>query len=80
MSQSPTYPAPRSVAVLYDPSAFSWEIVFTLMVEPGTMQPTEPWEYDMCELIPSGSEPEPLAPVARQLLRIRDGLPDVRNR
>ena len=71
---------PRSVAVLYDPSAFSWEIVFTLMVEPGTMKPTEPWEYDMCELIPSGSEPEPLAPVARQLLRIRDGLTDVRNR
>ena len=71
---------PRGVAVLYDPSAFSWEIVFTMMVEPGTMKPTQPWEYDMCELVPAGSEPEPLAPVARQLLRIRDGLTDVRQR
>lgn len=69
--------APRSVAVLYDPSAFSWEIVFTLTVGPGTEPPTEPWEYDMCELFQAGSEPEPLAPVARQLLRIRDGLTDV---
>ena len=67
---------PRSVAVLYDPSAFSWEIVFTMSVEPGAKSPTQPWEYDMCELIPAGSEPEPLAPVARQLLRIRDGLTD----
>ncbi len=72
--------APRSVAVLYDPSAFSWEIVFTMSVEPGAMKPTQPWEYDMCDLIPAGSEPEPLAPVARQLLRIRDGLTDVRQR
>ncbi len=71
---------PRSVAVLYDPSAFSWEIVFTLAVEPGTDPPTELWEYDMCDLFPSGHEPEPLAPVARQLLRIRDGLTDVRHR
>ena len=71
---------PRSIAVLYDPSAYSWEIVFTMMVEPGAMKPTQPWEYDMCELVPAGSEPEPLAPVARQLLRIRDGLTDVRQR
>ena len=70
---------PRSVAVLYDPCAFSWEIVFSLTVEPGPEEPTEPWEYDECGLFPTGDEPEPLAPVARQLLRIRDGLTDVRN-
>jgi 8-oxo-dGTP pyrophosphatase MutT (NUDIX family) len=69
----PTGPA-RSVAVLYDPDAFSWEIVSILDVEPGSQPGTETWEYDELAVIEPGLEPEPLAPVARQMIRIRDGL------
>ncbi len=71
----PAGPA-RSVAVLYDPDAFSWEIVSILDVEPGPRPGTESWEYDELAVIEPGLEPEPLAPVARQMMRLRDGLTD----
>jgi len=66
----------RAVAVLYDPHAFSWEIVSVLDVEPSNLPPSQPWEYDEVAVIASGREPEPLAPVARAMIRLRDGLTD----
>ena len=66
--------SPQAVAVIYDPSAFSWEVVYLLDVRPGSTPPTEAWEYARIESIPAGSEPEPLASVARQMTRIRDGV------
>jgi len=71
----PTGPA-RAVAVIYDPGAFSWEIVSTLAVSPSTEAATAPWEYDELSTFGPGSEPEPLAPVARDMIRLRDGLTD----
>ena len=64
----------RSIAVLYDPGAFSWEIVSSLDVVPGDVEPTEPWEYDALRVIRPGSEPGPLTPAASEMIRIRDGL------
>ena len=72
---TPVGPA-RAVAVIYDPDAYSWEIISTLEVEPSDGAGTEPWEYDEIEGVEAGSEPAPLAPVARIMIRIRDGLSD----
>ncbi|MEE2681017.1 MAG: NUDIX domain-containing protein [Planctomycetota bacterium] len=66
--------SPRAVAVLYDPSAFSWEIVYLMDVQPGTVPPSEAWEYASIESIPAGREPAPLSAVAKQMMRIRDGV------
>lgn len=71
--------AARDVAVLYDPAAFSWEIVSMLEVEEGPTPPGEPWEYDKVAIVPAGEEPAPLASVARMMIRLRDGLNDVGN-
>ena len=65
---------PRPVAVLYDPSAFSWEVVFLMEVRPGSVPPSEGWEYERVESVPAGWEPSPLAAVARQMMRLRDGM------
>ena len=70
--------APRALAVIYDPTAFSWEIVYLLDVRPGAAAPTEAWEYARIESVPAGEEPRPLAAVANQLIRIRDGVTDER--
>ena len=64
----------RPVAVLYDPEAYSWEIVSVLDVEEGSTPSTHPWEYSELSVVEAGQEPEPLAAVARLMIRIRDGL------
>lgn len=66
----------RAVAVLYDPCAFSWEIVFMLDVQKSADPPGQTWEYDEIAVVPAGEEPQPLASVARMMMRIRDGLTD----
>ena len=70
--------SPRAVAVLYDPSALSWEVVYLMDVQPGTVPPSEGWEYARIESIRAGDEPRPLASVARQMMRIRDGVTNER--
>lgn len=65
---------PRAVAVLYDPGAYSWEIVSVLDVEQGSTPSTHPWEYGELAVVEAGREPEPLAKVARAMIRLRDGL------
>ena len=65
---------PRAVAVIYDPAAFSWEVVYLLDVRPGQRPTEHAWEYTRIESVPAGQEPEPLASVARQMIRIRDGV------
>lgn len=65
---------PRPVAVLYDPPAFSWEVVYLMDVRPGSVPPSEGWEYERVESVPAGREPSPLAAVARQMMRLRDGM------
>ena len=64
---------PVAVALLYDPHAFTWEVVHRLAISP-TAVPEIGWEYDefrMVSLVESvEAMPEPLAPVARQMLPI----------
>lgn len=64
---------PVAVALLYDPHAFTWEVVHRLAISP-TAVPELGWEYDefrMVSLVESvEAMPEPLAPVARQMLPI----------
>jgi hypothetical protein len=67
----------RAVSVLYDPGAFSWEIVSMLDVRKGADAPGQPWEYDEIAIVPAGEEPQPLSSVARMMMQIRDGLNDV---
>lgn len=64
----------RTIAVLYDPGAYSWEIVSVLDVEQGSTPCTHPWEYEELAVVEAGREPEPLAAVTRLMIRIRDGL------
>ena len=60
---------PVAVALLYDPHAFTWEIVHRLAIAP-TAAPEIGWEYDEFRLVTLGELPEPLAPVARQMLPV----------
>lgn len=55
-----------AVALLYDPHAFTWEIVHALRVSAGAV-PEIGWEYDAFEFVAPEALPEPLAPVARQM-------------
>lgn len=61
---------PTAVALLYDPGAFSWEIVHRLEVDGAALAGRLPeigWEYDEFALVDPAVLPEPLAPVARQM-------------
>jgi len=58
-----------AVALLFDPHAFTWEIVHRLAIAPGAV-PELGWEYDEFRMVPLDEMPEPLAPVARQMLPI----------
>jgi len=64
----PTEP-PVAVALLSDPHARTWEVVHRLRIAPGAT-PELGWEYDEFRMVPLDGLPEPLAPVARQMLPI----------
>lgn len=64
---------PIAVALLFDPHAFTWEIVHQVRIAPG-MVPELGWEYDEFRLVPAEDLPEPLAPVARQMAAIAQRL------
>jgi len=58
-----------AVALLYDPHAFTWEIVHALRLAAGAM-PEIGWEYDEFAFVAPEALPEPLAPVAVQMAGI----------
>jgi 8-oxo-dGTP pyrophosphatase MutT (NUDIX family) len=63
-------PSPAvAVALLFDPHAFTWEIVHRIAVAPDA-QTVHGWEYDELRMVALDELPEPLAPVARQMLGI----------
>jgi 8-oxo-dGTP pyrophosphatase MutT (NUDIX family) len=62
---------PRAVALLYDPMAFSWEVIHEVEVEPSEA-PTEAWEHhDRVEAGP-GEWPLPLCDIARRMAELVD--------
>lgn len=60
-------PAPR--ALLLDPVARSWEIVFAIPVRAPAV-PTEGWECSEVRAVEHGAWPEPMSDVARQMLPV----------
>ena len=68
---------PVAVALLYDPHAFTWEVVHRLAISSSAV-PELGWEYDefrmvsLVELL--AAMPAPLAPVASQMLPIASRL------
>jgi 8-oxo-dGTP pyrophosphatase MutT (NUDIX family) len=58
-----------AVALLFDPHAFTWEIVHRLAIAPGAV-PELGWEYDEFRMASLDALPEPLAPVALQMLPV----------
>lgn len=68
---------PTAVALLYDPGAFSWEVVHRLEVDGpsrGGRLPEIGWEYDEFAFVALDALPEPLAPVARQMVPLAAAL------
>ena len=64
---------PVARALLFDPGARSWEIVFCMTLD-GRTPPAFGWEYDEMGFFALDSLPEPLAPVARAMLPIAAGV------
>ena len=64
---------PVAVALLYDPHAFTWEVVHRLAISSSAV-PELGWEYDEFRMVSLAelldAMPEPLAPVAKQMLPI----------
>lgn len=58
--------APIAIALLYDPVAFTWEIVHRIELADGAT-PELGWEYDEFRFVAPDALPEPLAAVARQM-------------
>jgi ADP-ribose pyrophosphatase YjhB (NUDIX family) len=58
--------APIAIALLYDPVAFTWEIVHRLEL-PGGATPELGWEYDEFRFVARDALPEPLAAVAEMM-------------
>ena len=59
--------APPAVrALLFDPVARSWEIVFAIDVSPPAV-PVESWECQEVRSVHPGAWPEPMTPVARRM-------------
>jgi 8-oxo-dGTP pyrophosphatase MutT (NUDIX family) len=65
--------APVARALLFDPGARSWEIVFRVTLD-GRTPPEFGWEYDEMGFFPLDRLPEPLAPVARAMVPIAAGV------
>lgn len=66
--------APVPVALLYDPTAFTWEIVHRLTIRPRAEIDPPGWEYRELRWVAAGEEPAPLSPVAETMRRLRDRL------
>ena len=70
---APSAPA-VAVALLFDPHAFTWEIVHRMELAAGAVPDAGRdggWEYDEFRMVGlEGPVPEPLAPVAQQMLPI----------
>ena len=70
---APSAPA-VAVALLFDPHAFTWEIVHRMELAAGLVPDAGcdgGWEYDEFRMVGlEGPVPEPLAPVAQQMLPI----------
>ena len=64
---------PVAVALLFDPHARTWEIVHRLQLGEGAL-PELGWEYDEFRMVALDALPQPLAPVARQMLPIAERL------
>jgi len=62
---------PIAVALLYDPSAFTWEIVHRLEVRPREGIDPPGWEYQELRFVSEGEEPRPLSPVAEVMKSLR---------
>ena len=70
-------PAPR--ALLFDPEARSWEVVFTMTVRPPAV-PVESWECErLTEAVP-GQWPGTPSPVALQMMPVLEGAGRARGR
>jgi len=68
---APTVP-PRAVALLYDPIAFSWEVIHQVEVAARAEAPTEAWEHaDRIEAGP-GEWPLPMCEIARRMAALVD--------
>lgn len=57
---------PATRALLFDPVARSWEIVFAIRVVPPAV-PLESWECEELRAVEPGDWPEPMTPVARRM-------------
>jgi hypothetical protein len=62
---------PLPVALLYDPGAYTWEIVHRIEVEPSDSIDPPGWEHRELRWVRPGEEPQPLAPVAEAMLPLR---------
>lgn len=62
-----------AVALLYDPHARTWEIVHRLTIAAGAV-PELGWEYDEFRMVSLGALPDPIAPVAVQMLPLAQAL------
>lgn len=62
------------LALLHDPTAFTWEIVHRLAIRPRAGIDPPGWEYRELRWVAAGEEPEPLSPVADVMRRMRDRL------
>ncbi len=60
---------PVARALLFDPDAGSWEIVYSLEVTPPAV-PVESWECDELRLVAPGQWPAPLSPVSQQMMPV----------
>ena len=58
--------APAARALLFDPGARSWEIVFAIDVVPPAV-PVESWECEELRDADPGAIPEPMTPVAQRM-------------
>lgn len=62
---------PVPVALLYDPSAFSWELVHRVAIRPRAGIDPPGWEYRELRWVALGDEPQPLSPIARRMQPLR---------
>jgi 8-oxo-dGTP pyrophosphatase MutT (NUDIX family) len=60
---------PSAIALLYDPEAFSWEVIFRLEVAPRGDEgdAAHAWEHTDRACVTADAWPEPLAPVAKTM-------------
>lgn len=67
--------APVARALVFDPVALSWEIVFTLHITAPAV-PVEGWECSELRLVEPGDWPEPMSAIAAQLAPLARSLVD----